>query len=280
MIYLKCPKCGHLNEVKTQYLTFCAGCNKKLDNSFAAWQVLHPDGSFEDYQQQVCLTGEQVKAVPPPAKRTLNKARLIKFSAVGILAIALLFVVGHYAVKAANTYLHSLMNGGLPASILTQHWSRETYGNYGLSIETPVKLNRGNLPLPANIRDVIEYMDVFDYQSVKGFKIMLSCIRYKPVVDSISLQGAANGSVNEARLQPGVTDFNYTEQPYHTGDVPGFLQKGTFRMNEQGIEFQNAGFVKGLNLWQVWIGYPSDDEVGKKMADRIISSIKIDYEEK
>ncbi len=275
MNYLKCSKCGHLNEVKTQYITFCTACNKKLDNSFASWQVFNPEGSFDEYKQQVCLTEEMAKAVPPPVKKKLNKGKLAKLSMAGVLAIALLYAAGRYISTTVYKYISSLGGDKMPTTILAQKWSQETYGTYGLSIETPVKLNRANLPLPANIRDVIEHMDVFRYETLKGFQIMVNSLRYKPLVDSVSLQGAANGSVNEARLQPGVTDFNYTEEPHHTGDIHGFLQKGTYKLDGHVYEFQNAGFVKGLNLWQVWVAYSADDETGRKLADRIIASIKI-----
>ena len=277
MIYLKCSKCGHLNEVNTQYLTFCAGCNKKLENNYASWQVFNPEGSFGDYKQQVCLTEEKANAVPPSAKKKLNKGKLAKLSLAGVLAITLFFAAGQYAVYAASKVNSSLEGEKISAAIIAQKWSQETYGIYGLSIETPVRLNRANLPLPANIRDAIEHMDVFRYESLKGIQILVSSIRYKQVVDSISLQGAANGSTNEARLQPGVTDFKYIEEPHNLGNIRGFLQKGAYRLDGQVIEFQNTGFVKELNLWQVWVAYSADDETGRKLADRIINSIKIDY---
>lgn len=277
MNYLKNSKCGHLNVVKTQYLAFCTGCNKKPDNTFTYWQVLQPDGAFGDYVQQVCLTEEQVKAVPLPVKGELKKGKLVKYLQAGVLAITLIYAVDPDAGSAVFKHISSKGTAAISAAILEQKWSQETYGNYGLSLEAPVKLIRSKIPLSANIRDAIDHMDVFSYQSLKGFNIMVSCIRYKPLVDSLSLQGAANGSVNEARLQSGITDFNYTQQPHHAGDIPGFLQKGTFRKDMKTIEFQNAGFVKGLNLWQVWVAYSAYDETGRKMADRIIASIKINY---
>ena len=40
MYYIKCSQCGHLNEVKSEYQVFCSGCNKKLDNHFAAQKVI------------------------------------------------------------------------------------------------------------------------------------------------------------------------------------------------------------------------------------------------
>ena len=62
MYYLKCKHCNHLNEVKSEYLVVCGLCNRKLEDNYKDWKVKHPEKSFEDFQREVCLTEEQVKA--------------------------------------------------------------------------------------------------------------------------------------------------------------------------------------------------------------------------
>ena len=61
MYYIKCSQCGHLNEVKSEYQVFCSGCNKKLDNNFADWKKRNPGKSFDDYQQLVCVSDEEIQ---------------------------------------------------------------------------------------------------------------------------------------------------------------------------------------------------------------------------
>lgn len=118
-------------------------------------------------------------------------------------------------------------------------------------------------------------MDTYSYVSAKGFKILINSIKYNPIIGQPDLQGAANGSVNEMKLQKGVTDFDFTEDYIYKMDIPGFIQKGTYKQDGIAIEFVNAGFAKGLNLWQVMVFYHIDDEVGRIASKKVIESIEI-----
>ncbi|MBN1143306.1 MAG: hypothetical protein JXA72_02740 [Bacteroidales bacterium] len=59
MYYLKCEHCGHLNEVKSEYLVFCAGCSKKIENNFASWSRKNAGKTLEDFKKLVCINDEQ-----------------------------------------------------------------------------------------------------------------------------------------------------------------------------------------------------------------------------
>lgn len=61
MCFLKCNKCGHLNEVKSEYLVFCQKCNRKLENNFQDWKVKNPDKTFDDFKELICVS-EKKKA--------------------------------------------------------------------------------------------------------------------------------------------------------------------------------------------------------------------------
>ena len=57
--------------------------------------------------------------------------------------------------------------------------------------------------------------------------------------------------------------------------LSGFLQKGTYQQNGVEAEFMNAGFAKGIIIWQVIVVYQKDDDVGRIAAKRVINSIEI-----
>jgi hypothetical protein len=90
MYYLKCNKCGHFNEIKTEYLTFCSNCGTKLENNFPDWKRKNPDKSFEEHQQIFCTT-ENVE--PIPALRA-NKSRGLKYWVGFILAFTIFYAIG------------------------------------------------------------------------------------------------------------------------------------------------------------------------------------------
>jgi hypothetical protein len=90
MHYLNCNKCRHANEVKTEYLTFCSNCGKKLENNFPDWKRKNPERSFEEFKNSVCTTenDEQI-----PASKS-KKSRGLKYWVGFILAFSIFYAVG------------------------------------------------------------------------------------------------------------------------------------------------------------------------------------------
>ena len=61
MHFLKCNNCGHLNELKTEYLSFCSNCNKKLENNYANWHIRNPEKTLGDYKQLICISEDDIQ---------------------------------------------------------------------------------------------------------------------------------------------------------------------------------------------------------------------------
>lgn len=91
MHYLKCNNCGHFNEVKTEYLVFCANCNKKLDNSYSEWTKRNSDKSFEDYKQLICTTEKSDLAKDLPKSK---KIKGLKYWIGFAVAFAIFYAIG------------------------------------------------------------------------------------------------------------------------------------------------------------------------------------------
>lgn len=275
MHFLKCTNCGHLNEVKTEYLIFCSSCNKKLENNYPDWSKINPKKNLEAYKKLVCISDEEIQQSTAKVKSTNPKA---KWYGIGFaLAFALFYFVGQFG----GEYIQKLFNyENTSEEVLDQDWIKATYGGFGLSVETPFRMTKSDLSIPDNVRQMIDVMDVYDYMSEKGFKVLINSIKYNPAVGSINLQGAADGSVNEMKKQEGVTNFDYSEEQIFIEKIPGFKQSGTYKQNGIGIEFINTGFSEGLILWQVMVAYQSQDDVGRIAAKRVIESIEINPEER
>lgn len=271
MYFLKCNNCGHLDEVKTEYQVFCTNCNNKIENNYADWHKRNPEKTIDEYKQLICISSDEINSnnTKPKSK---SKSKSLKYWIGFTIAFIFFTVIGKIASESVGRFFKSEKTS---EKVLEQEWIKETYGDYRLTVETPVKLTKGDLPVPDNIKQMIEKMDIYEYMSAKGFKLMINCVKYKPIVGAISLSGAANGSINEAKMQPGVTDFNYTAGSMNKGNIPGFIQKGTYKQSGIGVEFINTGFAEGLNLWQVMVIYQVDDLIGRKASDRVIQSIDI-----
>ena len=91
MNFLKCNNCGHFNEVKTQYLTFCSKCNKKLENNFTYWSMHNPDKSFEDYKQLICTTN---KSETIQGKSKTNNPKGLKYIIGFTVTMAIFTAIG------------------------------------------------------------------------------------------------------------------------------------------------------------------------------------------
>lgn len=274
MHYLKCNHCGNLNEIKTKYLVFCSSCNKKIENNFPNWEKANPEKTLDDFKQLVCISEEQIQKINSIAKP--KKPKKSKYFIGFGIAFVIIAVIIYGTMKFdGQAIIKYLLSDKTSKEIFNQKWVKETYGDNGLTIETPEKLTKGNLPLPDEAKKMIDQIDLYSSLSAKGFKILINSIRYKPEVGSVNLQGAANGTVTEMKNGNGVTDFDYTEISTSNNGIPGILQNITFKKDGIDVEFTNILFGTGINLWQVSVGYQADDEVGRIAAKRVIESIEI-----
>lgn len=281
MSYLKCSKCGHFNEVRTEFLVLCAGCNKKLEKNFTDWHLNNPDKSFNDFKNTVCVPRADVQN----NKSKANNSKGIKYWVSFTIAFALSYVIGSYGGKAIINFLNSeITNETLiklldrettDKEVLEKNWIKETYGNFGLTVETPVKMTKSDLPLPENIKQLIEEMDVYSYDSNKGFKVMINSIKYNPSVGKLNLEGAILGAINELKAHSEYSDITYNQEEMKKGETPGLIQKGKFKQSGIDVEFINTAFAKDLVLYQVMVAFQIDDETGRIAANKVIESIEI-----
>ena len=275
MYYLKCSNCGHLNQVSSEYMVFCTKCRKKLDNNFPNWKLKNPGKSFNDFKELVCLSESDLASIQPVKKKSKRKG--LKYFIMTIILMGVFYGIGYIGTNYIIKYFKTEKT---PKEILTQDWVRDTYGSYGLSVETPFRLTKGELPVPEALKQYVDQMDTYEYKSKKGFKVMINSIKYKPAAGPLSLQGAADGSVNEMKKQKGVSDLKYAEKHiFYNDKIPGFIQKGSYKYGGVEIKFINTGYMKGLVLWQVFAAYMAGDDVGRMAAERVINSIQISEEE-
>jgi hypothetical protein len=272
MYYLKCQNCGLLNEVKTEYQVFCTGCNKKLANNFREWQSHYSEeATFEDFKRLVCVTGSEFPSEPVKVKKT--EKRGAKFWIVFTISFAIFSVIGRLAGEKIYEFFQS-EPAKVNENILNQEWVRDTYGDYGLSLQTPQKLEKGELEIPDNIKELIANNNTFNYQD-NSFQIMVNSIEYKAVVGEANLQMGADGAMNSVKSQKGVTDFRYEERNLFVSNIHGLEQKGNCKIKNSGVEFINNIFVKGLKVWQVLVIYRVDDDIARTAARKVIGSIDI-----
>lgn len=272
--FLKCKSCGFDNELKTEFLTFCNQCGKKLPDNFQDWSRQHPGRGFDDYRKEVCFSGSQLQFIQtkPPAKKFPAIAGVLT----GVAFMAAVFWGIHYFTEG-NFGLPILQKKNTSESVLTGKWERFQMGKLGLSLESPEKPSPAEVKIPEEYKSAIHEMDVFQIQSVGTLEIVASSIVYQEGIEA-NLAGAANGAVNEMAHQPEVSGFDVKDSPLQFGELNGVLLDGSFVVSGAPMRFLCVIYCRKSSLWQVLVSYRDGDKNGSDVAHRIIDSIEIDYD--
>lgn len=268
--YLNCYNCNKLNEFKSEYQTFCEFCNKKLVNNFPEWEKSNPDKTIQDFKE---IFGIRSDTIVLNHKR---KGLKIPKQITTIIGVFFGIILGYYLFDQSSSKLINLFNfNATRKEILEKEWYRNNYLG-GLTVAVPDKLEKGKLDLPLELKNLIDKHEVYESKNKKGFRIWIQAILFKPEAAPFSLEGAALSSLNEVKNQKGVTDFFYSQKSFNlSNNIPGFIQRGSFKMDGYDIEFINTGFNLDLFFWQVLVAHHINDEIGKKAARRVIDSVEI-----
>lgn len=274
MKYLHCDNCGHPNPLKSEYLTFCDACGKKLPQSFAGWQKQHPMATFPEYCQAVGISLKEGTNAGPlywikHQLQTANKGKIILFFS---LVFVLIAVTGSlFGKRAVFTFLYPKV----PPSSLYSTWHTATIGRQALEISTPVKLWVHDQPLEGEDTKMIEYAKTYSNEDGGGIRIAVNMFSYISNVAN-SLEEAVTASHKSMQLKETATEIDCKSVPVLISGMQGVLEEGNY-LYKGGIRlaFCNLVMIKGSNRWQIQINYREDDPVGRQVAQRVLKSVKI-----
>jgi hypothetical protein len=267
MHYLKCDQCGHLNEAKTEYLTFCNACNKRIENNYSAWKLRNPERSYNDFLNMVCVSEAELSKL---AAKTKPKSKKIKYWIGFTVAMVLFTLIGQYGGEAIVKFFR---NQQLHQDVLQQEWVTTTYEG-GLRVETPFKLNQQQLDVPDEMKQIMVGHFTYAYTTSNVFAIVINIFEYnRDLLETVSLQGAADGSINEVKMMAGITHLKYQEEKIRVDGVDGISQKGSAKENGIPLMFINTVFERNHVLYQLMVIHKEEDAVGKAAAGRIYESI-------
>ncbi|MDD4776845.1 MAG: hypothetical protein PHV53_01020 [Fermentimonas sp.] len=272
--FLKCTNCGNLNEIKSEYMVLCTFCGKRMNNNFTEWKKNHPGNSFEEYKQIIGIGENQLPPEVPKKKKNSLKSRSIKEKILIVVITAISAALGGWLADVAISSIRN--NKKTSENILNQEWIKKEYGNYTLKIETPfelVRLKQSPEEL-SQLKELVEEIEMYESSDDNSIKIFLNITNYKPET-ALNLQGAANGTISGLKNQPSVSDFIYDEQAYERNSIPGFIQKGSFKIQGQEVAFTSIGLLNENIYYQLIISTSPNDDVAKKAADRIMNSVEI-----
>jgi hypothetical protein len=274
MNYLSCQHCGHYNALRSEFLTFCESCGKKLPYTFADWKQKNPEGSFDAFQQEVAIYVEEDNA---PAKPGWMQQYLWPAGRRGLmLAIVLVFAL----VAVAGTYFgkQAMVTWAYPKvakSWLYGSWETVTIGRQAVEISTPIHLSVNDKVLPQELKSMIEYAKNYRNREDGGMQITVDMYSYRESVSN-SLEDATIRAAKDIQEEPGVSDLQYTSNPLPQTNIQGVLQEGSLVYKGAiKLAFYNLVMVRGPHRWLVNIRYRTDDPTGQEVAKRIFNSVKV-----
>lgn len=181
-----------------------------------------------------------------------------------------------YFYFSGNELKLLLLPGNTSEKILEKEWSRNTYGRFGLSIETPGKLEEKEIDVPVKYRQHLKETAAFMLQPSQSLQAKVVFNLFNEGV-GITLDGAAATVLNELINQPSITNVEFTRSPVSNNKVIGVLVDGYYHDNGVFMRFQYVVYTRKSNMWSVWVSYRDTDITGSKVAERIMNSLEINY---
>ncbi|WP_143307718.1 hypothetical protein [Chitinophaga vietnamensis] len=274
MKYLLCNHCQHANAIKSEYLTFCEQCGKKMANNFSDWHQSRPMADFDEYRQAVAVEIKERKPKPVAAwtRRQFqpgNRGKVVLFFSVLMIMIA---TAGTLFGKRA---VFTLLYPKVPKSSLYSNWQTATIGRQALEISTPVKLWVHDRPLDREEAKTVEYVKSYSNEDGGGIQITVNLRSYQSNVSN-DLEDAVASCHREMQLQRQISEIQCKSVPVLISGAPGVLEEGSYLYKGAiRLTFANLVAVRGASRWQIHINYREDDPVGQEVARRVMKSVKI-----
>jgi hypothetical protein len=187
-------------------------------------------------------------------------------------------------VTKGFTYVKDTIIGNSSKELLEGEWIKSTYGNPGVSIETPEVLKRIDLTksLPKNGLALIKEMNSFAYGGVTdNFYLMVSTYNYKQDSTAVDLKKSLEVTLQTLESQ-GAQNMVVKQEDFETKEgLTGIKGYGTFsRVNDKSIGsekiyYEIVLFGQEGGLQQIMIFHEDDDSYANEIADRVLSSVEL-----
>jgi hypothetical protein len=244
-----------------------------LDSSIPVEVEIEEDAILNEAQKQ--------KQILVQLRKKKKRRILIAVASVILLLLA---TTGYFVITKGFTYVKDTIIGNSSKELLEGEWIKSTYGNPGVSIETPEVLRRTDLTksLPKNGLALIKEMNSFTYGGVSdNFYLMVSTLKYKQDSTSVDLKKSLEVSLQTLESQ-GAKNMIVKQEDFETTEgITGIKGYGTFsRVNDKSVGreklyYEVVLFSQQGGLQQIMIFYEDGDSYANEIADRVMSSVEL-----
>lgn len=184
---------------------------------------------------------------------------------VSLIVIFILFFIG------GKIAYNALFGESDTCSFEESDWKKQTY--LGVSFEAPFELSTMNIPLPEEVKKLINKFDTYEFHNTP-IGMAVSVCEYKEGTPA-NIDGSVQGAVQNMQAAKGVTDFKYEVTTVDKGYLQCRRIVGTMKLDKKDAEFISEIYLGNMKLLQImWenLNYAEN----RAVRDRILKSIKID----
>jgi hypothetical protein len=243
-----------------------------LDNAIPVEIEIEEDSILNEAQKQ--------KQIQIQLKKKRSKRILVAVASVVFLLLA---TTTYFIVTKGFDYVKDTIIGHPTKELLEGEWIKSTYGNPGVTIETPKVLKRIDLTksLPKNGLQLVKEMQSFAYGSfVDNFYLMVSTIKYKKEAE-IDLKKSMEVTLQTLESQ-GAQNMIVKQEDFDTKEgVSGIKSYGTFSRfnvnsnNKERLYYEVLLFSQDGGLQQIMIFHEEGDTYANEISDRVLSSVEL-----
>ena len=197
--YIRCTHCGYLNPFKTEYLTLCESCGRKLLHNFPDWQKNHPGKTVVDFNKEVCVLASEHsnhQHLQKPDKRIFNRSFLS-----WLIAALFGLLLGIWIWYPDKETLFKRKT--IPEQIMTTEWIWQSTGQPPMLISLPEKPEKQKVAIPELLSEFVEHAETYGFQPATSLKVTIDHYRFKTgitpstelVAHAVMKQMAAGGEI-------------------------------------------------------------------------------------
>lgn len=199
-----------------------------------------------------------------------------RFWLILFVALFMTYLIGSYAFSLfeENEGVKDPVAQVVPVDQLTD-WHIQVFP-MGVSIELPVHLTEAKPAIDPELKSIIENSFHFTYIK-RNLSISLVEIEYKPQVDSLSMEGALDGSFNELKAMTG-TNVEMSDRDIYEKDDRLYGVQTCNYGDKTGEYYQRKEMIviRDHTLWNLIICYDQKDKRLQNIANKVFYSFKID----
>ncbi|HLA56468.1 MAG TPA: hypothetical protein VK623_10230 [Flavobacterium sp.] len=216
----------------------------------------------------------------------LQKQRLLKKQktkriviTIGTVVFLLFATIMFFIVTKGFDYVKDNIIGHPTKELLESEWVTSTYGDPGISVETPKVLTRLDIKknMAKEVANTLNAMSSFGYGSLQGgFYMALTTMRLKQQGDFDLKSGLTQGV-----RSLGGQNLVFNQEDFQTKDgAQGLKGFGTMDMfnpvlkNSSKVYYEMLVFKEDGGLQQITIIYQVGDTYGEQIAKRFVNSVE------